>query len=52
MPKYGEDSKGKRKDLRLRKKHKGEREGCCERGSKREEEEEEKALKEESMPDN
>ena len=39
--------KEKRKDLRLRMQHKREREGCCNRGSKREEEEEEEALEEE-----
>ena len=42
--------KEKRKELRLRKRHKGEEEGCHDRGSKREEEEE-KALEEEVAPD-
>ena len=43
----GKNIKEKRKELQLRKQHKGEGEGCCDRGSKREEEEEEKALEEE-----
>ena len=43
--------KEKRNELRLRKQHKGEGEGCCDIRSKREEEDEEKAPEEESMPD-
>ena len=45
--------KEKRKELRLRKQHKGEGEKCCSRGSKREEEEEEeeKVLENEATPD-
>ena len=43
--------KDKRKELRPRKQHKGKREGCCDRRSKREEEDKEKALEEEATPD-
>ena len=51
LPKYGEEIKEKRKELRLRKQHKGEVEGCCDKVSKREEEEE-KALEEDVVPNN
>ena len=40
--------KEKRKELRLRKQHKGKREGCCDRRSKREEEDKEKVFEEEA----
>ena len=43
--------KEKRKELRMRKQHKGEGEGCCDKGSKREEEEGEKEMKEEVASD-
>ena len=44
--------KEKRKEQRLRKKHKGEGQGGCDIGSKREQEDEETALEEEVILDN
>ena len=42
--------KEKRKELRLREKHKGKREGCCDKRSEIEEKYKDKALEEEVAP--
>ena len=43
--------KENKNELRLRKQPKGEGEGCCDKGSKREEEDEEMTLEEKATPD-